>query len=119
MSNHLEPCGADGSTGRKWTSAPMSPKNVGWHCRLHRAGGAGLFLETTTRLTFTFPPFRFPSPSQWAQCMAYTPDVTLGSRANRSAYGKALVLCFVTLSPFAPYAWAFIQLGIPDVLLTG
>jgi hypothetical protein len=28
-------------------------------------------------------------------------------------------LCFVTLSPFAPYAWAFTQLGIPDVLLTG
>src|SRR5687767_5787442 len=43
----------------------------------------------------------------------------VGWRANWWAYGKTLVLCVVTLSPFAPGAWVFVQRGIPDVLLAG
>jgi hypothetical protein len=43
----------------------------------------------------------------------------VGWRANWWAYGKTLVLCLVTLSPFAPGAWVFVQRGIPEVLLAG
>jgi hypothetical protein len=70
MSNHLEPCGADGSTGRKWTLCADVTETRRMALRAPLAGGAGLFLETATHLTFTVPLYRFPSPGQWAQCMA-------------------------------------------------